>query len=138
MSKNDWFKKQKQFVTYEIALAMKELGFDEPCFGYFEGKNNHRIWFEMSNNGVGSIPVDDVLSPLWSQCIDWFREKHKIFIEIRFADKALTEYEFVVFQTWGEYVNNITDKIMGGDDRPTYTYEEAREKAILKAIELVN
>ena len=26
---------EKQFVTYEIALKLKELGFDEPCFGYY-------------------------------------------------------------------------------------------------------
>ena len=24
-----------QFVTYEIALAMKELGFDEPCLARY-------------------------------------------------------------------------------------------------------
>ena len=26
---------KEQFVTYEIALGLKELGFDEPCFGYY-------------------------------------------------------------------------------------------------------
>ena len=26
---------RKHFVTYEIALKLKELGFDEPCFGYY-------------------------------------------------------------------------------------------------------
>jgi hypothetical protein len=24
---------EREFVSYEIALALKELGFDEPCFG---------------------------------------------------------------------------------------------------------
>lgn len=24
-----------QFVSYPIALKLKELGFDEPCFGYY-------------------------------------------------------------------------------------------------------
>jgi len=28
---------EKQFVTYEIALKLKELGFNELCFGYFNG-----------------------------------------------------------------------------------------------------
>ena len=27
---------EKEFVSYEQALALKELGFDEPCFGYYE------------------------------------------------------------------------------------------------------
>ena len=26
---------EKEFVTYEIALELKQLGFDEPCFGYY-------------------------------------------------------------------------------------------------------
>ncbi len=25
----------KEFIPYEQALALKELGFDEPCFGYY-------------------------------------------------------------------------------------------------------
>ena len=27
-----------QFVTYEIALKLKELGFDEECFAYYLDK----------------------------------------------------------------------------------------------------
>jgi len=26
---------EKEFVSYEIALALKQLGFDEPCLGKF-------------------------------------------------------------------------------------------------------
>lgn len=26
---------QKEFIPYEQALALKELGFDKPCFGYY-------------------------------------------------------------------------------------------------------
>ena len=26
---------EKEFVPYEESLALKELGFNEPCFGYF-------------------------------------------------------------------------------------------------------
>jgi hypothetical protein len=27
--------KKEEFVPYEQAVALKELGFDEPCFGYY-------------------------------------------------------------------------------------------------------
>jgi hypothetical protein len=30
---------KKEFISYEQALALKELGFDEPCFGYWKSKN---------------------------------------------------------------------------------------------------
>ena len=31
---------EKEFVTYDQALALKELGFDEPCFGWYEHNGN--------------------------------------------------------------------------------------------------
>ena len=34
---------KNNFVSYEQALSVKELGFDEPCFGYFNGKQVYRL-----------------------------------------------------------------------------------------------
>ena len=34
---------REQFVTYEIALALKELGFDAQCFGYYTPVKNWMI-----------------------------------------------------------------------------------------------
>jgi hypothetical protein len=31
---------EKEFVPYEIAVELKELGFDESCFGYYEPNKN--------------------------------------------------------------------------------------------------
>ena len=64
---------EKEFVPYEQALALKELGFDEPCFGYYsEGElilnshtNNHMQRFRYS-------------APTFSQAFRWFREKHNL------------------------------------------------------------
>jgi hypothetical protein len=28
---------ETEFIPYEQALALKELGFDEPCFGFYDG-----------------------------------------------------------------------------------------------------
>ena len=63
----------QEFVPYEQALALKELGFDEPCFGYYsEGElilnshtNNHMQRFRYS-------------APTFSQAFRWFREKHNL------------------------------------------------------------
>jgi hypothetical protein len=27
---------EKEFIPYNLALELKDLGFDEPCFGYYE------------------------------------------------------------------------------------------------------
>jgi hypothetical protein len=66
----------KEFVPYTEALELKELGFNEPCFGRFDGrgKNKGKIWYEMPNTGQDSIPVGDVLAPTYSQAFEFFRE----------------------------------------------------------------
>lgn len=60
---------EKQFIPYEQALKLKELGFNEECFGYYnminhsgEFKFDIRIW-ENSD--------DYIEAPLWQQAIDW-------------------------------------------------------------------
>jgi hypothetical protein len=66
-----------QFVTYEIAARLKELGFNEPCFGAFDGQhlisgNNvyptvRQKTFGYTNDGT----YVSCAAPLWQQAIDW-------------------------------------------------------------------
>lgn len=57
---------KEQFVTYEIALKLKELGFDEKCFYYFNVKLEKlfpvrvehfngipKIYYHTNNDGLG-------------------------------------------------------------------------------------
>lgn len=39
----------KEFVPYEQALALKELGFDEPCFAYYDEEDNTGQIYEYAN-----------------------------------------------------------------------------------------
>jgi hypothetical protein len=68
---------KKEFIAYEQALELKELGFDEPCFGRYDGRdeNKGKIWYEMPNLGKGWIPVEDVLAPLYQQAFRWLHEQ---------------------------------------------------------------
>ena len=36
---------EKDFIPYEEALALKELGFDEPCLAFYDGKNAESFYF---------------------------------------------------------------------------------------------
>jgi hypothetical protein len=70
---------EKQFVTYEIAVKLKELGFDERCFGAFlRGKYYP---FDITHRFFGEPQHDIVLAPLWQQAIDWCRSNCVYFIE---------------------------------------------------------
>jgi len=75
---------EKEFVPYELALELKELGFDEPCFGfcqYKNGKIKHITTEEGNYNNRFHKSTSDffwVSAPLYQQAFRWFREKYNI------------------------------------------------------------
>ena len=40
----------QEFVPHEQALALKEFGFDEPCFGVYDMKTL-KLWIRYLNDG---------------------------------------------------------------------------------------
>lgn len=77
----------KEFIPYEQALALKELGFDEPCFGYYIESG---IWMPAPYLKEGHmLPKNTDLLPEWcsaptfSQAFRWFREKCGYDVHIR-------------------------------------------------------
>ena len=114
---------KQEFIPYEQALALKELGFDEPCFSTYH-KELHAI-----------IPIyaiytnqDVIKAPLYQQAFRWFREKYKIFSCI------MTEYSYggniSAYHINGLHQSNISK----GD---FYNYEEAELACLIKLIEIV-
>ena len=76
---------KEEFVTYEQALALKELGFDEPCLTFWDGKNTDAFYFNNIRDASGNyVPfttserLNWFGAPLKQQAFRWFREKHKL------------------------------------------------------------
>ena len=70
---------KNEFVPCEEALALKELGFDEECFGFFNLTINKKVM--LNNNSYGGFGLTQehiVLAPLYQQAFRWFREKHNL------------------------------------------------------------
>ena len=87
-------KMNEQFVTYDIALKLKELCFNEECLGFYHGRtfNEERFKRYLYENTISA--------PLWQQVIDWFRKSWKIHIEISHHENG-----------WGSYLSiENTDK----------------------------
>ena len=77
----------KEFIPYEQALELKELGFDEECFGYYalaevrDYKNNGLdIRNEIVLNTLnGYRKYDDEIqtsAPLYQQAFRWIRNQY--------------------------------------------------------------
>ena len=59
---------EKEFIPYEQALALKELGFDEPCFGYFYTKDK---FFDTKIKNSQLDEEVSVSSPLYQQAFQF-------------------------------------------------------------------
>jgi len=70
---------KKEFIPYEQALALKELGFDEPCISCYDKLNMLATYsenlFEPKNYNTSGYCVS---APLYQQVFRWFREKYNI------------------------------------------------------------
>jgi hypothetical protein len=80
---------EKEFVSYEIALALKELGFDEPCFGFYKLKHSNVYYntivqtqiHKFRNNSDLNLYSDlkeKIAAPLKQQVFNWLYEKLNI------------------------------------------------------------
>jgi hypothetical protein len=132
----------KEFVPYELALALKELGFDEPCFGWFRSTlipSNFTEYFLETEFGMNESPSDWVNSnfldkacsaPLYQQAFRWFREKCLLEGIVEQADDFYW-YKFSVYF----YGKEGKQKVSNGLEFKTY--EEAELACLKKLIEIV-
>jgi hypothetical protein len=149
----------KEFVPYELAVKLKQLGFEDECMAYYEisvteveheedgtsgpfGWKQGEVSFEKRffvNNIKGVDHTNDnwvcAAAPTWRSAFKWFREK-SFYVNINYD--------------WNDEVFRITimkqdkDKSckiihLKEDDyiKEFYTYEEAELACLDKLIEIV-
>ena len=67
---------EKEFIPYEQALELKKLGFDEPCFGYFNiDPYLQKPVFNLSKTFEHEWCLP---APTFSQAFRWFDENTEI------------------------------------------------------------
>jgi hypothetical protein len=112
---------EKEFIPYEQALELKELGFNEECLNKFYTKPNSKMFcidekgrpYSIKNTsnmlytiGEHYVLKDDnvIIAPLYQQAFRWFREKYQLHFPImvqhggtwyfeKFSTKGFKTYE---------------------------------------------
>jgi hypothetical protein len=126
----------KEFIPYEQSLALKELKFDELCFGYWKSKN----WLIQEKTRTdGYTHADQECSaPLYQQSFRWFREKYNLHTEPYTADMGAIEYCFQIRDLYSEKYVYDNFKGAGSSYMGTFnTPEEAELECLKKLIEIV-
>lgn len=151
----------KDFLLYPEALALKELGFDEPCLkGFFNFVNtksegditellspkinifgedylfrNSIDFIEQPSMAINNHPIcnKNCSAPTLSQAFRWFREKHNLTWEHQFDDNKIELYVGEI-----AYPDNNLDFFKSIEveyDGYNKAYEEAELKCLKKLIE---
>jgi hypothetical protein len=124
---------EKQFIPYEQALALKELGFDEPCFAYYNNLGRQQFILSLRNlKEDNNDSINYFSAPLYQQAFRWFREKYHIVGEVKFKGGKTTK------TAWYDYT--IYSEIDWDDKNPNEQwkkYEEAELACLKKLIEIV-
>ena len=117
---------EKEFVPYDLALELKELGFDETCFGSIDQIGYIHVKGSKSSPR-GSMMYNTINCPTFSQAFRFFREKYMLSGEI---------YIFKNF--WNFDIEDINNSIqLYTSDIISYsTYEEAELECLVKLIEI--
>ena len=126
----------KDFTLYPEALELKQLGFDEPCFTFYQVEYHENSPIMVDDNdqyritGFRTCKNSEIAShyiscPTYSQAFRWFRDNGKV-VEIFSQLLPSNKYK------WGfkiQGVEGITDGF--------FTYEEAELACLKKLIEIV-
>jgi hypothetical protein len=115
----------KDFIPYEQALELKELGFDEPCIGNYFHTKELKIYggdvLRIKNSDMGTVTA-----PTFSQAFTWFREEYDLFGVVE--GKGYDHKKYYIYS-----INGKWHPSQPSFDKP----EEAELECLIKLIEIV-
>lgn len=147
---------QKLFIPYKLSLKLRKKGFNEPCFAMYQKNKKLKFvtkekWFynfelkpdvetlkfqiEHYPDNVFTYPNGDktlisssnFIAPLYQQVVDWFRDKHNVWIDVRTTFIHGTAI-------YGPYLSGKEIFPLLEEEG---SYYEALDKAIEEAIKLI-
>lgn len=145
---------EKEFVTYEQAVKLKELGFEEPCFAYYSINNiENKLFYDIDpddgeltalnqnqfyHNNLSE--VGRISSPLKQQAFRWFRDKHQLFYTIETNCSQLSSewgFDYTIFDKENDKWLSTEPQNCPPGETTYKTYEETESGCIDKLIEMV-
>ena len=127
---------EKEFVPYKLALKMKTLGFDEPCFSWYASEN---YGLEFGKVVKDNLIQDAVLAPTFSQAFRWFRKNYKLYIQVtNYPTSTNSERTYFQVTSRENVINNDS-----GEGKHTYIsswyddYDKAELACLEELIEII-
>lgn len=120
---------KNEFIPYEQAVALKQLGFDKSCFAIYEDKKWQLVEVKNSMSYELCLKTDTFPAPTFSQCFRFFREKHNLVHEISWSkSKGGVSFDYDIFSLVLPTDDELGDEDDVYIDRPMETYNSLAEK----------
>jgi hypothetical protein len=131
---------KKEFIPYEQALELRQLGYNDECTMYYAPGHPEGYYLVDAtplSNSHWMFTADDnkrretmCAAPLYQQAFRWFREKYGLYAEIFVDDN----------KTFGFYITSFIEE--GRLDKPITrqfnTYDEAELGCVKQLIEIID
>jgi hypothetical protein len=126
---------ENEFIPYIEALELKKLGFNEPCFGFYDDiDDDHPVSFIRIESLCDKLKSSITLVPLYQQAFRWFREKYGWISNvwtICISTDGITSFEYAIDTLNDLGVSQYRENF------PYKTYEEAELECLKALIEIV-
>jgi len=135
----------REFVPYEIAMELKALGFNEPCFGMYFSALKRDTDEPIKCLSISDVKEQDCYSgqecsaPIWQQAFRFLRKKYEfmhavedIMVQVASSPKKGYRFRWTVWKILDIYQNLWVDETILG----CLTVEDANLAAMKKMIEL--
>jgi hypothetical protein len=126
----------QEFVSYELALEMKQIGFDETCLAVYEDKKWQLVESKNSMSYELCLKTDVFPAPTFSQCFRFFREK-QYYSEITTECTQVDGSIGFSWRIWKPWLIEEWSPENGNDEWSYKTYEECEQACLVKLIEIV-
>ena len=118
----------REFIPYEQSIELIELGFDESCLAFYNGR-----FLEPTNYDFDDCSTKDIgrcyVAPLYQQAFRWFRKKHELSSWIYNSDASKSFYRYF-------YTILFNDRFVKAHESAD-TYEDAELACLKKLIQIV-
>lgn len=134
-------KLQDKFVPYNLALRLKNIGFDEPCLTYHFIGGKLSKYYKNAHRNRGLIQQKpykfDCTAILWQDAFDWLHDEHHLLAQI--SRLAQGSYHATIQSTTDEYLELLREckSICIDEVVDVYTYKDARLETLTKMINKV-
>jgi hypothetical protein len=118
---------EKEFVPIELAIRLKNIGYNEEVCAWSDIYTNDIAYMYPSRSSNMNRYQEVIFMPTWQSAFRWFRKKYQLHSTITSISQ----------ESWQWHITKPGESLGKLYDEDFYTYEEAKLACLEKLLEIV-